>query len=231
YIGSHACAALAERGHEVVVFDNLEHGRRDFVQWGGLVVGELCKEASIATALAQTKPDAVMHFAGLMQVGESVTSPAKYYRNNVAGSINLIEAMRAQGVDKLIFSSTAAVYGTPERSPIPEDHPLSPINPYGLSKLMVEQILKDCDQAFGLKHVCLRYFNAAGADPQGRIGEAHVPETHVIPLALEAAYGDPTAFKIFGTDYPTQDGTAIRDYIHVVDLVDAHVRALEHLMS
>jgi UDP-glucose-4-epimerase GalE len=231
YIGSHACAALAERGHEVVVFDNLEHGRRDFVQWGGLVVGELCKEASIATALAQTKPDAVMHFAGLIQVGESVTSPAKYYRNNVAGSINLIEAMRAQGVDKLIFSSTAAVYGTPERSPIPEDHPLAPINPYGLSKLMVEQILKDCDHAFGLKHVCLRYFNAAGADPQGRIGEAHVPETHVIPLALEAAYGDPTAFKIFGTDYPSPDGTAIRDYIHVVDLVDAHVRALEHLMS
>jgi UDP-glucose-4-epimerase GalE len=160
-----------------------------------------------------------------------VESPAKYYRNNVTGTLNLLEAMRAQGVDRLVFSSTAAVYGTPERTPIPEDHPLAPINPYGASKLMAERILQDCDAAYGLKSVSLRYFNAAGADPEGRIGEAHVPETHVIPLALEAAYAEPAAFRIFGTDYPTPDGTAIRDYIHVVDLVDAHVRALEHLAS
>ncbi len=229
YIGSHACAALAARGHEVVVFDNLKHGRRDFVQWGALVVGELCKPASIGAAMAQARPDAVMHFAALISVGESVESPAKYYRNNVGGTLNLLDAMRAHGVDKLVFSSTAAVYGLPGRTPIPEDHRLAPINPYGASKHMAEQILKDHDAAFGVRHVSLRYFNAAGADPEARIGEAHAPETHAIPLALEAAYGDPASFRIFGTDYPTPDGTAIRDYIHVVDLVDAHVRALEHL--
>jgi UDP-glucose-4-epimerase GalE len=231
YIGSHACAALAARGHEVVVFDNLKHGRRDFVQWGELIVGELGKESSIAAALRDVRPDAVMHFAGLISVAESVENPAAYYRNNVVGSVNLLDAMRRCGVNTLVFSSTAAVYGTPVSTPIPEDHPLAPINPYGASKLMAEQVLKDYGAAFGLRHVCLRYFNAAGADPEGRIGEAHVPETHVIPLALEAAYGDPTAFKIFGNDYPTPDGTAIRDYIHVVDLAEAHVRALEHLAA
>jgi UDP-glucose-4-epimerase GalE len=231
YIGSHVCAALAARGYEVVVFDNLEHGRRDFVQWGELIVGDLCKERSIAAAMSAVRPDAVMHFAGLISVAESVENPAKYYRNNVGGSVNLFDAMRRHGVDTLVFSSTAAVYGTPQSTPIPEDHPLAPINPYGASKLMAEQILKDYGAAFGLRHVCLRYFNAAGADPEGRIGEAHVPETHVIPLALEAAYRDPTAFKIFGTDYPTPDGTAIRDYIHVADLAEAHVLALEHLAS
>jgi UDP-glucose-4-epimerase GalE len=229
YIGAHACAALAARGHEVVVFDHLKHGRRDFVQWGALIEGDLCEPEAIRDAMARERPDAVMHFASLIFVGESVEKPGLYYRNNVVGSVNLLDAMRASGTERIVFSSTAAVYGIPNQDPIPEDHAKAPINPYGASKLMVEQMLADHDAAHGLRFAALRYFNAAGADPESRIGEAHVPETHVIPLALEAAYGDPTAFKIFGTDYPTSDGTAVRDYIHVVDLVEAHVLALEHL--
>jgi UDP-glucose-4-epimerase GalE len=231
YVGSHACLALAERGHDVVVFDSLARGRRDFVQWGELIEGDLNDAAAIADAVRAVAPDAVMHFAALISVGESVAEPVLYYRNNVLGSLNLLDAMRAAGVGRLVFSSTAAVYGAPVASPIPEDHPLAPINPYGATKLVVERMLADCDAAFGLRHVALRYFNAAGADPQGRIGEAHEPETHAIPLALEAAHGDPTAFAIFGTDYPTTDGTAVRDYIHVVDLAEAHVRALERLIG
>jgi UDP-glucose-4-epimerase GalE len=170
-----------------------------------------------------------MHFAALIAVGESVREPARYYQNNVGGTLNLLDAMRAAGTKTLVFSSTAAVYGTPVQVPIPEDHVKAPINPYGASKWMVEQILQDSDAAYGLRFAALRYFNAAGADPEGRIGEAHDPETHVIPLALEAALKDPTAFAIFGTDYPSKDGTAIRDYIHVADLADAHVRAIEKL--
>jgi UDP-glucose-4-epimerase GalE len=231
YIGSHACAALAAKGHEVVVFDNLAHGHRDFVQWGDLIVGDLRNAVEITAAMASERPDAVMHFAALIAVGESVENPAKYYQNNVGGSLNLLDAMRASGVDEFVFSSTAAVYGVPETDPIPENHKKAPINPYGATKLMVEQALGDYGAAYGLRHAALRYFNAAGADPEGRVGEAHEPETHVIPLALEAAIGDPTAFRIFGTDYDSPDGTAIRDYIHVVDLADAHVRALEHLAA
>jgi UDP-glucose-4-epimerase GalE len=229
YVGGHACAALAARGHEVVVFDNLSQGRREFVQWGDLIEGDLRDPDAIAGAVARTRPDAVMHFAALIAVGESVAEPALYYRNNVAGSLNLLDAMRAADVGAIVFSSTAAVYGIPEHDPIPEDAPLAPINPYGASKLMVEQMLADHDAAYGLRFAALRYFNAAGADPEARIGEAHDPETHAIPLAVFAAMRDPTAFKIFGSDYPTPDGTAIRDYIHVVDLADAHVRAVEHL--
>jgi UDP-arabinose 4-epimerase len=229
YVGAHACAALAARGHEVVVFDHLERGRRDFVQWGELIEGDLCDPAAIAAAMQRANPDAVMHFAAVTYVEESVRNPAFYYRNNVAGALNLLDAMREHGAASIVFSSTAAVYGIPTKVPIPEDHAKAPINPYGASKLMIEQALQDYDAAYGVRSASLRYFNAAGADPQCRIGEAHVPETHVIPLALEAAYRDPTAFKIFGTDYPTRDGTAVRDYIHVVDLAEAHVLALEHL--
>lgn len=229
YIGSHACAALAAKGHDVVVFDSLEHGHREFVQWGELIQGDLRNADSIAAVVKHVKPDGVMHFAAFIAVGESVENPAKYYRNNLGGSLNLLDAMRGAGVDKFVFSSTAAVYGVPNKDPIPEDHPKAPINPYGVSKLMVERALEDYDAAYGLRSAALRYFNAAGADPEGRIGEAHEPETHVIPLALEAALGDPSKFRIFGTDYASKDGTAIRDYIHVVDLADAHVRALEHL--
>ena len=229
YVGAHACAALAARGHEVVVFDHLRRGRRDFVQWGELIEGDLCDLAAIASAVKRARPAAVMHFAALAYVGESVENPGLYYHNNVGGTLNLLDAMRACGVDKIVFSSTCAIYGVPTRVPIPENHAQAPISPYGASKAMVEQVLKDYDAAFGVRFAALRYFNAAGADPEGRVGEAHVPETHVIPLALEAAHGDPTAFRIFGTDYPTPDGTAVRDYIHVADLAEAHVRALEHL--
>jgi UDP-glucose-4-epimerase GalE len=229
YVGSHACAALAARGHQVVVFDDLVQGRREFVQWGPLIEGDLNDPASIGGALEKVRPDAVMHFAALIAVGESVREPGRYYQNNVGGTLNLLDAMRAVGTQILVFSSTAAIYGTPVQVPIPESHPKAPINPYGASKWMVEQILQDHDAAFGFRFAALRYFNAAGADPEGRIGEAHDPETHVIPLALEAALKDPTAFSIFGTDYPSKDGTAIRDYIHVADLADAHVRAIERL--
>ncbi len=231
YVGSHACAALAAKRIEVVVFDNLERGRRDFVQWGELIVGDLCDAAAIAAAVERVRPDAVIHFAALAYVEESTRRPDLYYRNNVEGTLNLLNAMRHAGVDVMVFSSTCATYGAPARLPIPEDHPQSPINPYGASKVMVERILKDFDRAYGMRHASLRYFNAAGADPEGRIGEAHVPETHVIPLALEAAIGDRRAFQIFGVDYPTADGTAIRDYVHVADLADAHVLALERLTS
>ncbi|MGD2131565.1 MAG: UDP-glucose 4-epimerase GalE [Maricaulaceae bacterium] len=229
YVGSHACKALAAGGHDVVVFDNLDRGHREFVQWGELIEGDLCDGPAIAAALERVRPDAVIHFAALAYVGESVENPSLYYRNNVVGTLNLLEAMRAAGVNKLVFSSTCATYGEPESVPISEDHPQAPINPYGASKLMVERILKDYDNAHGVRSVALRYFNAAGADPEGQIGEWHEPETHLIPLAIDAAIHNPTAIKVFGTDYPTPDGTAIRDYIHVVDLADAHVRALDYL--
>lgn len=231
YVGSHCCKAFAEAGWTVVTYDNLSRGWREFVQWGELIEGDLLDQDSINAALSKVKPDAVAHFAALAYVGESVERPDIYYRNNVIGTTNLLDAMRANDIDQLVFSSTCATYGKPEYLPIDEQHPQNPINPYGHSKLMVEQILKDYSAAFGLRSVALRYFNAAGGDPDGRVGERHEPETHLIPLALRGAGSADYTLKILGSDYDTRDGSAIRDYIHVMDLADAHLRALEYLSS
>lgn len=231
YIGSHACKALALSGHEPIAYDNLVYGHRWAVRWGPLVEGELADATALDAAFRSHKPDAVMHFAAYAYVGESVADPIKYYRNNVAGSLALLDACHRHGVDKLVFSSTCATYGVPHQIPITESHPQAPINPYGASKLMVERMLADCGTAHGLRSIALRYFNAAGADPDGEIGEAHDPETHLIPLVLEAAAGKRPHIQIFGTDYDTPDGSCIRDYIHVSDLADAHVQALRHLVD
>ena len=229
YVGSHCCRAFADAGWRVSVFDNLSRGWRDFVRWGSLIEGDLLDRSSIQTALEVVKPDAVAHFAAFAYVGESVSNPAIYYANNVTGTLNLLEGMRATGVDKIVFSSTCATYGVPTQVPIDETHPQHPINPYGRSKLMVERILADYAAAHGIAHVALRYFNAAGADPSGEFGERHEPETHVIPLAIVAAMRGDDSFQIFGDDFDTRDGTAVRDYIHVADLADAHLKALAYL--
>jgi len=229
YIGSHACKALAAAGYNPVSVDNLVYGHRQAVRWGPLEVGDIGDRAFIDEVLARYRPSAVLHFAAYAYVGESVENPGKYYRNNVAGSLTLLEALRDQAVDKLIFSSTCATYGVPEQVPIPEHHPQHPINPYGRSKLMIEQMLRDFDCAHGLRFIALRYFNAAGADPDAEVGEAHDPETHLIPLVLDAAAGSRATITVYGDDYDTPDGTCIRDYIHVTDLADAHVRALQAL--
>jgi len=231
YIGSHACKALAAAGYVPVTLDNLSYGHRSAVRWGPFVHGDILDRAALDAALRAWKPVAVMHFASLIFVGESVTQPGKYYRNNVAGTLNLLEAMRDQGVDQLVFSSTCATYGVPESMPITEDHPQRPINPYGESKLMAEHLMRDFGAAHGLRTICLRYFNAAGADPEGETGEAHDPETHLIPLVLDAAAGVRPDVTVFGDDYPTPDGTCIRDYIHVTDLAQAHVLALQALQA
>lgn len=231
YIGAHAAKELAKQGYTPLVLDNLVYGHREFVRWGEFVEGDL-GDKGFLRALFSTYPiQAVMHFAGYAYVGESVTDPAKYYRNNVVNTLNLLEAMREASVDKIIFSSTCATYGIPKSIPIVEDHPQNPINPYGRSKLMVEQMLQDVSAAYGVRYVTLRYFNAAGADPDKEIGEWHNPETHLVPLALDAAVGKRKILNIFGTDYDTPDGTCIRDYIHVSDLATAHIQALEYLMS
>ena len=229
YVGSHCCRAFAEGGWRVVVFDNLSRGWRDFVRFGELIEGDLMDQASIGAALAQVKPDLVAHFAALAYVEESVRDPGHYYANNVTGTLHLLDAMRAAGADKLLFSSTCATYGVPVRTPIDEGHPQAPINPYGRSKLMVEAVLADYAAAYDMRYVALRYFNAAGADPSGEFGERHEPETHVIPLAIAAAMNGQDTFRIFGDDFDTRDGTAVRDYIHVADLADAHPRALDYL--
>lgn len=229
YIGSHACKALAAAGYNPVSVDNLVYGHRQAVRWGPLEVGDIGDRAFIDEVLARYRPSAVLHFAAYAYVGESVENPGKYYRNNVAGSLTLLEALRDQAIDKLIFSSTCATYGVPEQVPIPEHHPQHPINPYGRSKLMIEQMLRDFDCAHGLRSIALRYFNAAGADPDAEVGEAHDPETHLIPLVLDAAAGSRATITVYGDDYDTPDGTCIRDYIHVTDLADAHVRALQAL--
>lgn len=229
YIGSHACKALKGKGHEVIVFDNLIYGHLDFVKWGEFEKGDLADRASIDTVFRKHRPDAVMHFAAYAFVGESVENPSKYYYNNVAGSLNLIDSAKENGVKNIVFSSTCATYGVPEIDPIPEEHPQRPINPYGKTKLMIEEMLADYDVAYGLKSVSLRYFNAAGADPESMVGEDHDPETHLIPLVLDAALGRRPHITIFGDDYPTRDGTCVRDYIHVTDLADAHIKALEYL--
>jgi len=231
YVGSHCCRAFAEAGWRVVVFDNLARGWRDFVRWGELIVGDLRDAEAIRAAVDLVKPDLVAHFAALAYVGESVTDPGLYYANNVGGTLNLLEAMRASGVDRLVFSSTCATYGAPTQIPIDEGHAQAPINPYGRSKLMVEQLLADYSDAYGLNYVSLRYFNAAGADASGLIGERHQPETHVIPLAIQAALNGDDSFHVFGGEFDTRDGTALRDYVHVMDLADAHLRALDYLQA
>ncbi len=231
YIGSHVCKALIKKGHDVVVFDNLEYGHAELARWGTLVQGDLLDRAVLGSVFRRYAPEAIMHFAAYACVGESVTDPARYYRNNVLGSYNLAEAARVHGVKDFIFSSTCAVYGLPGAVPITEDLPLAPINPYGNTKLAIERLLKDYGVAYGIKSVCLRYFNAAGADPGGETGEDHTPETHLIPLVLDAALGRREAITINGGDYDTPDGTCVRDYIHVRDLARAHVLALEYLMK
>jgi len=234
YIGSHAVLALLEAGYNVVVLDNLVYGHRDIVEdvlKVKLVVGDTNDRVLLDKLFSDYDISAVMHFAAYAYVGESVTDPAKYYRNNVTGTLTLLEAMVAASINKLVFSSTCATYGVPKTVPIPEDHPQSPINPYGASKLMVERILSDFHTAYDFKSVTFRYFNAAGADPEGRLGEDHTPETHLIPLVLLTALGKRESISIFGTDYPTADGTCIRDYIHVKDLASAHVLGLDYLLK
>ncbi|MER3432919.1 MAG: UDP-glucose 4-epimerase GalE [Leptolyngbya sp. ERB_1_1] len=234
YIGSHAVLALQKAGYEVVVFDNLVYGHRDIVESAlkvELIEGDTNDRELLDRVFASRPFSAVMHFAAYAYVGESVSQPDKYYRNNVTGTLTLLEAMVAAGIKKFVFSSTCATYGVPKAVPIPEDHPQDPINPYGATKLMVERILSDFDQAYDFKFVAFRYFNAAGADPEGRLGEDHQPETHLIPLVLMAALGKRDSISILGTDYPTPDGTCIRDYIHVTDLAEAHVLGLDYLLK
>ena len=231
YIGAHACKALARAGYTPITYDNMVYGHAAAVKWGPLEEGDITDYARLEAVMRKYNPKAVMHFAAYAYVGESVEKPSKYYRNNVAGTLTLLESMRSCGIDKIIFSSTCATYGMPEQIPIPEDHPQNPINPYGRSKLMIEWILKDFAAAYDMRYVSLRYFNAAGADPDAEIGEDHDPETHLIPLVLDVASGKRDHIEIFGTDYDTPDGTCIRDYIHVTDLADAHLLALEYLMN
>ena len=229
YIGSHMVKMLLGEGHEVITLDNLSSGHRDAVLGGTFIEADLADTASLDQIFEQYKPQAVMHFASYIQVGESVRKPNIYYRNNVTNTLNLLDVMLKYDVKKFIFSSTAAVFGEPDYVPIDEAHPNRPLNPYGRSKLMIEQVLADYDKAFELRSVCLRYFNAAGADPEGQLGERHDPETHLIPLILQAASGRRENIHVFGRDYDTPDGTCIRDYIHIVDLCSAHLAALNHL--
>jgi UDP-glucose-4-epimerase GalE len=231
YIGSHACKALARAGYRPVAYDSLVRGHREAVRWGPLVEADLADTERLADTIKRFDAAAVMHFAAFGYVGESMTNPELYFRNNVGNSMRLLEAMRALEVRRIVFSSTAATYGIPDRVPIPESAPQRPVNPYGESKLMVERMLHWYGAAHGFTHAALRYFNAAGADPEGEIGEDHEPETHLIPLVLQAVAGERAQIDILGTDYPTPDGTAVRDYIHVQDLAEAHVRALEHLLG
>jgi len=227
YIGSHVNKMLNERGYETLVFDNLIYGHREFVKWGKFIHGDLADRELLRQCFRSNRISSVMHFSAFAYVGESVVDPARYYRNNVSNTLNLLDVMNEFDVRTFIFSSTCATYGIPKTVPITEDHPQHPINPYGRSKLMIEQILEDYDRAYGIKSVNLRYFNAAGADPDGEIGERHNPETHLIPLTIYAALSVNEDIKIFGVDYPTRDGTCLRDYIHVLDLGDAHIKALE----
>ncbi len=229
YVGSHCARAFAEAGWEVTVFDNLSTGWRDLVRWGELIEGDLRRREDVEAAFAKVRPDAVAHFAGSALVAESVTNPEIYYENNTFATLVLLEAMARHGTKAIIFSSTCAIFGKAMTDVIDEDHPKAPINPYGMSKLMVEHMLADFDRAHGIRSACLRYFNAAGADRDALTGERHACETHLIPLALKGAYDPDYAFTILGSDYDTPDGTAIRDYIHVEDLADAHLKALNAL--
>ena len=230
YIGSHACKALAAAGYEPIVYDNLGRGHRWAVKWGPLEEGDISDTPRVMEVIERHQPAALMHFAAYTYVGESVTDPLLYYRNNVAASAALIDAVVKTNAMPIVFSSTAAIYGIPQTIPIPEDQPAAPVNPYGFTKHVIERMLTDTDRACGVRSVSLRYFNAAGADPAGEIGEAHDPETHLIPLVLAAAKNG-TSVSIFGDDYDTPDGTCIRDYIHVSDIASAHVAALKYLIN
>ncbi len=229
YVGSHCCKAFARAGWRVVVYDNLHRGWRDLARFGRLVEGDILDLPRLTAAMREAAPEVVAHFAALTYVGESVADPARYYQNNSIGAWNVLAAMREAGCSKIIFSSTAATYGEPLEIPMPETHRQLPINPYGWSKLIVERMLHDYACAYGMRYAALRYFNAAGADPEGEVGERHDPETHVIPLAIRGALLDDQAFTIFGDDFPTRDGTCVRDYVHVSDLAQAHRLAAEHL--
>jgi UDP-glucose-4-epimerase GalE len=231
YIGSHTCKALAAAGWVPVAYDNLVHGHRWAVQWGPLVEGDLADATLLERTLREHRVGAVIHFAGYCYVGESMREPGKYFLNNTGNTLNLLEAMRRVEVGCIVFSSTCATYGMPQQVPMAEDHPQRPINPYGESKLFVERMLQWYEAAHGLRSVALRYFNAAGADPEAMIGEDHDPETHLIPLAVYAALGRRSHLELYGNDYPTRDGTAARDYVHVTDLAAAHVQALRYLES
>ncbi len=230
YIGSHTCKLLAQMGYEPITYDNLSTGHKEFVKWGPLIIGDLHDTNKITQILKNYCPTAIIHFAASAYVGESVTDPFKYYWNNVGGTLSLLNGMRKTNINKIVFSSSCATYGVPEVELINESCPQKPVNPYGQSKLMIEQILRDLADKEEIKHICLRYFNAAGADKEGEIGEKHYPETHLIPLAIFSGLGQ-SALSIFGTDFPTPDGTAVRDYVHVEDLARGHILALEHLLS
>jgi len=231
YIGSHTVKELIKEGFEVVVFDNFSTGKKELLVGGELFEGDLMHKESIKKALGSKNIEAVLHFASLIQVGESYADPRKYYTHNLITSLNLLDAMLEAGVKYFVFSSSAAVYGEPLQNPIPESHPLNPFNPYGQTKFFVEKVIQDYERAYGLKFISLRYFNAAGADPEGHLGELHDPETHLIPNILLFLLGKKRIFEIFGKDFPTKDGTAVRDYIHVTDLAKAHVLSLKKLLK
>jgi UDP-arabinose 4-epimerase len=231
YIGSHACKALAAAGHNPVTLDNFSTGNRDAVKWGAVVDGDIRDTALVSEILSRYRISAVIHFAAKAYVGESVGDPAIYYSNNVGGTISILHACRKAGIRNFVFSSSCATYGIPDTLPITESTPQNPLSPYGWTKLMGEQMIRDHGAAYGMGHVILRYFNAAGADPSGELAERHDPETHLIPLALRAAFGGSDKLQVFGTDYPTPDGTCIRDYVHVSDLARAHTSALAHLLA
>ena len=231
FIGSHTVLALASQGYKTVVVDNLSNGHRDAVLAGDFIEADIRDVDRMAEIMGARRIGAVIHFAAFIEVGLSVQSPLAFYENNIHGSASLLEAMRRTKVERIVFSSTAAVYGNPDHSPVTEESGLAPTSPYGRTKLAVEQMLADCERAYGIRSVVLRYFNAAGADPEGRLGERHSPETHLIPLAIAAASGVGSPLTVFGDDYPTPDGTCIRDYIHVTDLAQAHVLALAHLQN
>lgn len=231
YIGSHTVKELLKEGYEVIIFDNFSTGKKELVVGGSLIEGDLMDKGSIKDAFKSGDIRAVLHFASLIQVGESYTDPRKYYTHNMTSSLNLLDALLEAKVKAFIFSSSAAVYGIPLQIPIPENHPLNPVNPYGQTKAFVENILEDYERAYGLKFISLRYFNAAGADPEGLLGEMHEPETHLIPNLLLFLLGKKKGFDLYGTDFPTEDGTAVRDYIHVTDLAKAHVLALQKLLK
>ena len=231
YIGSHVNKYLSNKGYETIVFDNLSKGHKELVKWGKFIEGDLGNIEEVRKVFRENKIEAVMNFAAFIEVGESVIDPEKYYYNNVVNTLNLLKVMKENGVDKIIFSSTAATFGNPQYVPIDEKHPQSPINPYGMTKLMIENIFKDYEKAYGLKYVVFRYFNACGADVEAETGEWHEPESHLIPLVFQAALGKREDIKIFGTDYETEDGTCIRDYVHVTDLAQAHWLGLERLLK
>ena len=231
YIGSHTVKSLAKKSYEIVVYDNLSTGHKEAVKYGRLIKGDLADREYLKKVVKDFKPDAIIHFAGFIDVEESIKKPLLYYANNTANTINLIEVMLETGVNKLIFSSTAAVYGNPETTPVDENYPMQPINPYGHSKVFVEKILKDTSLSYDFNYVSLRYFNVAGADPEGELGQKYRKATHLITRALKAAKGEIEHLEIFGTDYPTADGTCVRDYIHVSDLAEAHIDALEFLLN